>query len=63
MDLGACEKVKVECTQKLETKRSDFNNMKRDIADMESNENKVKEEMERLVKERNVCKDKCDRIK
>ena len=37
--------------------------MKREMADIDSQENKLKEELDKLMKERQICKDKCDRIK
>ena len=37
--------------------------MKREMAEIEQQETKLKEELDKLMKERQVCKEKCDRIK
>ena len=63
VDSQACQKVKEECTAKLELKKADFNKMKKDMHSIEEEENKLKEDIENLVKERNICKEKCDRVK
>ena len=62
-DMQACKIVREECQEKLESKKNDFNKMKREMAEIESTETKLKEEIDRLLKERNTTKDKCDRIK
>ena len=37
--------------------------MKREMAEIDNIENNLKEELDKLMKERQICKDKCDRIK
>ena len=37
--------------------------MKQEMAEIDSAENYLKEELDKLMKERQICKDKCDRIK
>lgn len=37
--------------------------MKKEMAEIEGVENKLKEELDKFMKERQICKDKCDRIK
>jgi len=37
--------------------------MKREMAKIEAEENILKEAIEELIRERNISKDKCDRIK
>jgi len=44
-------------------KKTDFNELKRKIQEIESTEQKIKDHIEELQKERNVCKDKCDKVK
>ena len=43
VDSQACQKVKEECTTKLELKKADFNRMKKDMHEIESQENILKE--------------------
>lgn len=62
-DCQACEKVKDECNSKLETKKASFNQMKRDMASIDGDETKLKDRIEELVRDRNMCKDKCDKVK
>lgn len=62
-DCQACEKVKEECNAKLETKKSAFNQMKKDMAQIDADETKLKDRIEELVRDRNLCKDKCDKVK
>ena len=63
MDCQACEKVKLECTEKLANKKTSFNQMKREMSLIEQEEAKLKDSIEEKIRERNVCKDKCDRVK
>ena len=63
VDSQACQKVKEECTKLLEEKKNDFLAMKREMAEIDNIENNLKEELDKLMKERQICKDKCDRIK
>jgi prefoldin subunit 5 len=44
-------------------KKTDFNELKRKIQEIESTEQKIKDHIEELQKERNICKDKCDKVK
>ena len=37
--------------------------MKKEMAEIEVIENKIKEDLDKLMKERQTCKEKCDRIK
>ena len=37
--------------------------MKQEMAEIDSTETQLKEELDKLMKERQICKDKCDRIK
>ena len=37
--------------------------MKKEMAEIEGIENQLKEDLDRQMKERQICKDKCDRIK
>jgi len=37
--------------------------MKRDMATIDGDETKLKDRIEELVRERNACKDKCDKVK
>ena len=47
----------------LEEKKNDFLSMKREMAEIDEQETNMKEELDKLMKERQVCKEKCDRIK
>jgi hypothetical protein len=37
--------------------------MKRDMAAIDGDETKLKDRIEELVRDRNMCKDKCDKVK
>ena len=37
--------------------------MKKEMNEIDKIENELKEELDKLMKERTICKDKCDRIK
>lgn len=63
LDSQACAKVKEECQKNLEEKKNDFLAMKKEMAELDAAENQMKEELDKLMKERQICKDKCDRIK
>ena len=63
LDSQACQKVKEECQKNLEEKKNDFLAMKKEMAELDNAENMMKEELDKLMKERQICKDKCDRIK
>lgn len=63
VDMKSCSDIKEDCQAKLDTKKADFNEMKRKINEIESNEQKIKDHVEELQRERNVCKDKCDKVK
>ena len=62
-DCQACEKVKDECNAKLESKKTAFQQMKKDMAAIDTDETKLKDAIEELVRERNMCKDRCDKVK
>ena len=42
-------KVKDDCANKLATKRNAFNMIKKDMAEIEATENKLKEEIDKLI--------------
>ena len=62
-DCETCQKVKMECTAKLDSKRNDFNTMKKEMSEIEKVEAELKDDVERLNREKNQCKDKCEAIK
>ena len=62
-DVASCQKVKEECTAKLDSKRNDFNKMKKEMSEIEKVEAELKDDVERLSREKNQCKDKCEAIK
>lgn len=61
--MKACEAVKRDCEVKLEARKKDFNEMKRNIEVINTEEAKLKDKLDDLVKERDTYKVKCDRIK
>lgn len=63
IDCQACAKVKEECQQKLDQKKTSFNELKRKIQEIETTEAKIKDHLEELQRERNICKEKCDKVK
>ena len=63
VDSQACQKIKEECQKALEEKKNDFLVMKKEMAAIDQQEGHLKEELDKLMKERAICKDKCDRIK
>ena len=63
VDSQACQKVKEECAKNLDEKKNDFLKMKQEMAEIDQLETQLKEELDKLMKERQICKDKCDRIK
>jgi len=63
VDSQACQKVKEDCQRQLEEKKNDFMKMKNEMAEIDALENQLKEDLDRMLKERQICKEKCDRIK
>lgn len=63
VDSQACASIKEDCSRKLDAKKADFNEMKKQINEIESTEQKIKDHIEELQRERNTCKDKCDKVK
>jgi hypothetical protein len=61
--MKACEAVKRDCETRLETRKKDFNDMKRSIEVINTEESKLKDRLDEMVKERDIYKTKCDRIK
>lgn len=62
-DSQACEKLKAEANEKLGAKKASFTEMKRAMSLIEQEEHKLKETIEEKARERNTCKEKCDRVK
>ena len=63
MDMKACEQVKKDCDIRLEARKKDFSEMKKNIDVINLEESKLKDKLDGITGERDVYKTKCDKIK
>ena len=61
--MESCEQTKHECTEELESRKVEFNTVKREINDLTSEESLIVVKMEELDQKKNFIKQHCDKMK
>jgi len=62
-EIQSCENVKKDCNEKLEDKKSKFNQMKREMQEITDEENDIKNKLDEEGKQKLKYKEHCDKMK